>query len=516
MPIKSLIPTLTRKQLNQIQTHIAKSTKPNTLNLLLGSLANSNTPRNALILYNKMLHNPSSYNHFTFTHALKACSSSKALRKGIEIHARVVKSGHYSDIFIQNSLIHFYCIENDIVNACTVFDEIPYPDTVSWTSIVSGLSKLGFEEEAIGWFLSMDVEPNPATLVSVLSACSSIRDVKFGKAIHGYRLKNFCEDNVILDNAVLDFYMKCGSLNSARYLFVKMLKRDVVSWTTMVGGLAQRGFCQEAIMLFQDLLQRGEAEPNEATIVNALSACSSLCALSWGRWVHTYVSTRHDLTENGNVGNALVNMYAKCGDMGMAIQAFNMLICKDLVSWSTIISGMAMNGLGVHALPLFSLMLVHGVCPDDVTFVGLLSACSHGGMINQGLMFFKAMSDVYGIGSQMAHYACVVDMYGRAGLLKEAEAFITKMPVVADGTVWGALLNACRIHGNEEMFERITHCLPTTEGVSIGTYALLSNTYASSMRWEDANEVRDAMRNRGLKKMAGYSWIEADVSNQRQ
>ncbi|KAI8001445.1 Pentatricopeptide repeat-containing protein [Camellia lanceoleosa] len=321
-----------------------------------------------------MLHHPSSHNHFTFTHALKACSSLCALQKGLEIHARVIKTGHFSDIFIQNCLIHFYVLENHIVDACRVFDAILYPDIVSWTSIVSGLSKRGFESEAIVKFLSMDVEPNATTLVSVISGCSSIRAVKLGKAIHGY------------------------------------------------------------------------------------------------------VSTRHDLMVDGNVGNALINMYAKCGDMGMAIQMFNMLMYKDIVSWSTIISGLAMNGLGVHTLLLFSLMVIHGVPPDDVTFIGLISACSRGRMIDQGLMFFKAMTDVYRIEPQVQHYACIVDMYGRAGLLKEAEAFIKKMPVEADGTVWGALLNACRIHGNEEMFGQITRCLPTTEGVSIGTYALLSNT----------------------------------------
>ncbi|KAL6966470.1 hypothetical protein U1Q18_032250 [Sarracenia purpurea var. burkii] len=433
---------------------------------------------------------------------------------GLEIHARVVKSGHFSDIFIQNSLLHFYFTQRDVVNACRVFDAIVCPDIVSWTSIVSGLSKLGFVEEAIVRFLSMDVKPNATTLVSVLSACTfSIRSVKKGKSIHGYSVKNFSEeDNLILGNALLDFYMKCRSLRSAQYMFVRMPQRDVVSWTTMVCGFAQSGFCEEAVRLFQDMLQRGEAKPNEATVVNVLSACSLLCDLSLGRWLHAYVDSRYDLEVDGNVGNALINMYAKCGDMGMAIRLFNMLMCKDLVSWSTIISGMAMSGLGMHTLPLFSLMLVHGVPPDDVTFLGLLTACSHGRMIDRGLMFFKAMTNVYGIVPEMKHYACLVDMYGRAGLLKEAEAFIAKMPVEADGTVWGAFLNACRIHGNEEMFVRINRVLLTAECVSIGTYALLSNAYAGSKRWDDANEVRDVMRSMGLKKMAGCSWVEADGS----
>lgn len=463
-----------------------------------------------------MLHHPTSHNHYTFTHALKACSFLHAHQKGLEIHAHAQKTGHSSDIFIQNSLLHFYVVQNDIVSACRVFDSLSFPDVVSWTSIISGLSKCGFEEEAIVKFSCMDVKPNSTTLVSVMSACSSLRALKLGKAIHGYSLRGLSESNIILNNVMLDFYVRCGSLASAKYLFVNMTKRDVVSWTTMVGGYAQRGFSEEAVRVFKEMVEGGEAVPNEATIVNVLSACSSIGALSLGQWVHSYINTRRDVMVEGNVGNALVNMYVKCGDVGMAIQVFKMLMCKDIISWSTIISGMAMNGHGTHALQLFSLMVVHGVPPDDVTFIGLLSACSHAGLVDQGLAFFKAMTNVYGIMPHAQHYACMVDMYGRAGLLEEAEDFIREMPVEAEGPIWGALLNACKIHRDEKMFERIRQCLRDTRGVSIGTFALLSNTYASSDRWEDANKVRDEMRCMGLKKMAGCSWIEVDPFTHNQ
>ncbi|KAH0974237.1 hypothetical protein GBA52_016136 [Prunus armeniaca] len=201
----------------------------------------------------------------------------------------------------------------------------------------------------------------------------------------------------------------------------------------MVGGYAQRGFCEEAARLFQQMVQGGEAEPNEATIVNISSACSSIGALSLGQWIHPYQQ-------------------------------------------------------------LFSLMLVHGVPPDDVTFLGLLSACSHTGPVDQGLIFLNAMKDVYGIVPKTQHYACVVDMYGRAGFLEEAEGFIKEMPTKADGSVWGALLNACWIHGNDKMFERIRDGLLKSRGLSTGTYALLSNMYANHDRWDDANKVRDEMR----------------------
>lgn len=403
-------------------------------------------------------------------------------------------------------------VVNDIVSACQVFDSISHPDVVSWTSIVSGLSKCGFEHEAIVKFSSMDVEPNSTTLVSVISACSSLGAFMLGKAVHGFTLKKLCGTNIILENAILDFYVRCGSLWTARYIFENMPERDVVSWTTILGGYANRGFCEEAVMLFKEMIRRGEAEPNQATLVNVLSACSSIGALSLGQWVHSYMGARGDLiTMGGYVGNALINMYVKCGNIRVAFQVFNTLESKDIISWSTMISGMAMNGYGMHALQLFSLMLVHGVLPDDVTFIGLLSACSHAGLVDQGLIFFEAMKTVYRIVPEMQHYACVVDMYGRAGLLEEAEAFIREMPIEAEGPVWGALLNACKIHGNEKMSERIKHGLLNSTGVGSGTLALLSNAYASSDRWNDANRVRDEMRWMGLKKLAGRSWLEADI-----
>ncbi|XP_038878297.1 pentatricopeptide repeat-containing protein At1g08070, chloroplastic-like [Benincasa hispida] len=514
MLLKPPKPSILIAQLAQIHTNLLINPKPHILNPLLGSLVNSVSPENGLFLYNQMLRYPSSHNHFTFTYALKACCFLHETQKGLEIHAHLIKSGHLSDIFLQNSLLHFYILDGDVPSASRIFDSIPDPDVISWTSIISGLSKLGFEKEALGKFLSMNVRPNSTTLVTALSACSSLRCLKLGKAIHGLRLRSLNEENVSLDNALLDFYVRCGYLRSAEYLFDEMPKRDVVSWTTMIGGYAQRGLCEEAVRVFQNMVHVGEAIPNEATLINVLSACSSISALHLGQWVHSYINSRHDVIIDGNVGNALINMYVKCGNMEMAILIFKAIEHKDIISWSTIISGLAMNGLGNQAFGLFSLMLVHGISPDDITFLSLLSACSHGGLINQGLMVFEAMKDVYNISPQMRHYACMVDLYGKAGLLDEAEAFIKEMPMEAEGSVWGALLHACQIHGNEKKYEKVKEWLLGSKGVTVGTFALLSNTYASCDRWNDANEVRDTMRSKGLKKMAGCSWIElVDSSN---
>ncbi|KAJ4724268.1 Pentatricopeptide repeat [Melia azedarach] len=503
---------LTFKQLNQIHAQIIKNPQPHILNQLLKLLTNSCTPQNAFLLYNQMLHYPFSYNHYTFTQALKACALALAHKKGLEIHAHVMKCGHLRDIFIQNSLLHFYISVKDILSAHQIFCSVVVPDVVSWTTIISGLSRCGFYREAVDMFCGISVQPNANTLVSVVSACCGLRSLKLGKSVHAYSLRNLDECNIVLDNAILDMYIRCGSLVGCSYLFVKMPKRDVVSWTTIIGGYVQWGLCEEAIRVFQEMVKTKEAEPNEATLVNVLSACSSISALSFGQYVHNYINNRRDLLANNLVMNAVINMYVKCGDVGMAIQVFNMLAYKDAICWSTIISGLAMNGYAKQALQLFSLMIMNEVSPDDITFIGLLSACSHGGLVDQGLMLFKAMSSVYEIVPQMQHYACMVDMYGRAGLLDEAEALIRKMPTEAEWSVWGALLNACRIHGNELMFDRIRQELANMRGVSPGTFALLSNTYAGSDRWEDANKIRDEIRSMALKKQAGCSWIEVNSS----
>lgn len=517
MSLKPNKPNLIINQLNQIHAQIIKTLQPQILNPFLKLLAKSSNPQNAFRLYNLMLHYPSSYNHYTFTHALNACTLAHNFPpKGLEIHAHVIKNGHFHDLFIQNALLHFYVTQHDVFSAHKVFDSINYPDVVSWSSLISGFSKCGFFNEAIDLFLDMTVRPNCITLVSVMSACCGLRSLKLGKAVHGYCLRNVDGFNIVWGNAMLDFYVRCGSILAAKYLFVKMPKRDVVSWSILIGGYAERGYCEEAIRVFQEMVKSKEAEPNEATIVNALSACSSISSLSLGQFVHGYINTKADLLVSIVVMNSLTNMYVKCGEIGMAIEVFNKIKYKDAISWSTIINGLALTGLAKQALQLFSLIHVNGIPPDGVTFIGVLSACSHGGLVAQGLMVFKAMWRIHKIVPKMEHCACIVDMFGRAGLLEEAEAVIREMCVDGqekeEGLIWGALLNACRNHGNEEMFDRIKQEVENVRGVRVGTFALLSNTYVSFDRWDEANKVRDEMRVMGLKKKAGCSWIEVNPS----
>ncbi|KAL2341901.1 hypothetical protein Fmac_009841 [Flemingia macrophylla] len=506
------------QNLNQIairaQQQLLTNPNPQLLNPLLSLLASS---RNAFFeLYNQMLSHPFSHNHYTFTHALKTCSFHHARSKALEIHAHLVKSGHYTDLFIQNSLLHFYLAHHDVVTATRLFRSIPSPDVVSWTSLISGLAKSGLQAQALHALRSKpsSVRPNAATLVTALSACSALVVLRLGKSVHAHGVKLIAHGNVVFDNAVLDLYVKCGSLKNAENLFDKMSVRDVVSWTTLLMGYARGGYCEEAFAVFKRMTLSEEAEPNEATVVTVLTACASIGALSLGQWVHSYVDSRHDLAVDGNIGNALLNMYVKCGDMKMGYRVFYMIVNKDVISWGTFICGLALNGYEKQALELFSRMLVEGVEPDDVTFIGVLSACNHAGLVSEGVMFFRAMRDFFGIVPQMRHYGCMVDMYGRAGLFEEVEAFLRSMPVEAEGPIWGSLLQACKVHGNERMSEWIRGLLKG-KNVGVGTLALLSNMYACSERWDDANKVRKSMRGTGLKKVAGCSWVELDMSANR-
>lgn len=365
--------------------------------------------------------------------------------------------------------------------------------------------------EALAAFASMDARPNPMTLVSVLPACSRLKVLNPGKSVHGFGLRSFRGhgSNLILDNAILEMYASCGDLVSARHLFGEMAERDVVSWTTLIAGYARNQSSEEAIVVFSAMLWDGEAAPNELTLMSVLRACASVGALRLGKCLHSCL-LKNCTGVDELVGNALVNFYAKCGDVGTSCKVFTGISCKDLVSWCTMIWGMAMNGRGKQALQLFASMLCHGVRPDGLAFLAVLSACCHAGLVDEGLMIFRAMIEVYGIVPQKEHYTCMVDAYGRAGKVEEAESLVKGMPAEIDGHVWGALLSSCRLHGGGKVESECLSGQVLEGDVSFGggMYALVSNMLASGGRWENSHSVREQMRARRIRKIVGCSWIE--------
>ncbi|KAL0327928.1 UNVERIFIED_CONTAM: Pentatricopeptide repeat-containing protein, mitochondrial [Sesamum calycinum] len=344
---------------------------------------------------------------------------------------------------------------------------------------------------------------------------------------------------VPLANALLDMYVKCGDLEEAKELFERMEEKTMVSWTTMVMGYAKCGYLdaarrlfnvmpekdvipwnaiisayvqagrgKEALSLFHEM-QAMKVEPDEVTMVSCLSACAQLGALDVGIWIHYYIE-KHDLFLNVVLGTALVDMYAKCGNITKALQVFHEIPGRNALTYTTIIGGLALHGDAQDALSYFLEMIDAGLTPDEVTFLGVLSACCHGGLVEEGRKIFSQMSSKFNIPPKIKHYCCMVDLLGRAGHLKEAVELLESMPMEADAVVWGAIFFACRIHKNIELGERAAMKLLGLDPDDSGIYVLLANMYVEANMWDKAGEVRKMMRERGVDKTPGCSSIEVN------
>lgn len=515
-----------------------------TWNTLIRAYAASFNASPGLLLFLRMLHeSPHFPDKFTFPFLIKAASELEEFFTGKAFHGMAIKVSLGSDVFILNSLIHFYARCGELGLAYRVFENIPRRDVVSWNSIITAFAQGGSPDGALELFRRMEmrnVKPNDITMVGVMSACAKKSDLEFGMWVHSYIERNKVRENLTLRNAMLDMYTKCGSVESARKLFDEMPDKDVVSWTTMLVGYAkigeydaaraiftampnqdiaawnalisaydQCGKPKEALKLFHELQLSKTAKPDEVTLVSTLSACAQLGAMDLGGWIHVYIK-KQGIKLNCHLTTSLIDMYCKCGDLQKALVVFHLAERKDVFVWSAMIAGFAMHGRGEDAIDLFSKMQVANVKPNAVTFTNLLCACSHAGLVEEGRNFFNLMEMVYGILPGVKHYACMVDILGRAGLLEEAMEVIEKMPMTPDASVWGALLGSCTIHGNVELAEHACSHLLELEPRNHGAHVLLSNIYAKSGKWDGVSGLRKLMRDVGLKKEPGCSSIEVD------
>ncbi|GJN30716.1 hypothetical protein PR202_gb19047 [Eleusine coracana subsp. coracana] len=385
-------------------------------------------------------------------------------------------------------------------------------DVVSWTKRISALARSGRAAEAVAAFATMEATPNALTLASVLPACAALRDLALGRAIHGYCLRR--RANLILNNALLDVYAKCGALGAARRLFDGMPERDVRSWTAMAWGLARGGAPRDAVTLFRAMLllsSDSDDAPNEATLVSVLHAAAATGSLACAESLHPHALKRGLLTRERVVGNALINAYAKCGDARMAFRAFEEVPGKDMVSWGTVTRAMAVNGRYREALQLLARMLRRGVRLDGAVFLALLSACCHAGRADQALRLLDAMRRVYGVPPRREHYTCALDTCGRAGRPDRFGEIVGGMPVEYDQQVLGVYCShfgkggATDVDAGERLQERFLDGEVDAGG---GTYALVSKWLADAGRWEDACAVRERMTARRIEKAAACTWIE--------
>ncbi|PON56951.1 DYW domain containing protein [Parasponia andersonii] len=354
--------------------------------------------------------------------------------------------------------------------------------------------------------LTSDVKPNEIPLVNVLGACAKARDLETAKRLHNYAHENGFESHVAVSTALMDVYCKCGCVSLARDLFNNMPKKNLFCWNIMINGHVEDGDYEEALLLFREMQLKGE-KGDKVTMVSLLLACIYLGALGLGKWLHAYVQ-KENIEVDVTLGTTLVDMYAKCGGIESALQIFQELPEKDVMTWTALITGLAMNREGEMALKYFHEMQINGVKPDAVTFIGVLVACSHAGLIDEGITHFKSMSSRYGIQPSVEHYGCMVDLLGRAGRIAEAEELVREMPMAPDRFVLGGLLRACRIHGNLEVAERAAQQLLELDPENEGTYMLLSIIYSSFKKWKEAKRIRQLMEERNISEPIDCSRIE--------
>eukprot|EP01018_Ginkgo_biloba_P003562 Gb_16895 [translate_table: standard] len=479
--------------------------------VMIKSYATHGFAEEALSLFHEMLRTGIQPNKFTFASVLPACANLAALQQGMEIHVEIIKSGLVSDVFVGTALVDMYAKCGNLENACNVFDKMPERDRVSWNTMIAAYTKQGFSEQALTLFHQMQrtaFQPDDFTFASVLSACGNLAALEKGMEIHEEIIRTGFQSSVFVESALVYMYAKCGRIDKARNVFDKMHQQDVVSWSTMIAGYAQNGQGEEALKLFRQM-QLTSVKPDSSTFASVLSACANLAALEQGMEIHEEIVSSGSQS-NVFVESALVDMYAKCGSIEKARNVFDEMHQRDVASWNAMIGGYAMHGYGKDALELFEQMHQSGMNPNHVTLVCVLSACCHAGLVNEGWQYFNNMNQYYHIIPALEHYACMVDLLGRAGRLDEAEDFINKMPIKPDDVVWKCLLGACRIHNNVELGERVAERLFELDPKNAANYVQLSNIYAAAGRWDNTEMVRRMMKDRGVKKEPGCSWIEVN------
>ncbi|KAF8405127.1 hypothetical protein HHK36_010025 [Tetracentron sinense] len=478
---------------------------------------------------------------------LHRCTTTREIQ---QLHARTIKTNLplLAARLLESccSSFHFPSLNSaDVDYVLSVFDRSAEGSSAFlYNTLIRAHTQIDRPEEAFLLFYSMLHDPTPIlpdkfTFPSVLKSCAQLLAIEEGEQIHCFLLKTpFASDlfvenslihmyarcgkiesackvfeemsdrNVVSWNSMIDGFVKLGDIDSARKLFDEMPHRNIVSWNSMISGYSRESVPQEALDLFIELQCSG-LKPDESTMVSTISAISDLGLLSLGKRVHGYLS-RHEFSLNGVLGAALIDMYSKCGSIYNALQVFADIPNKNVGHWTSMIVGFAVHGFAETCLQLFSHMQSSGVKPNYITFIGVLSACSHGGLVEEGLKNFNLMRKIYNIEPRIQHYGCLVDLISRSGLLNEAKMIIENMQMEPGAVIWGTLLSACRNHGNIKIGEIAAQRLNELAPDYGGGYVLLSSLYAGSGRWEDFSRMRRVMGERGLEKLPGLSWVEVD------
>ncbi|ONK60778.1 uncharacterized protein A4U43_C08F22510 [Asparagus officinalis] len=433
----------------------------------------------------------------------QCCSNTRDVSR---IHAQIVKTGFDQHVFVAGRVVSFCCAseQGSVDYAASVFEELQYPDGFLFNTMIRGFGRTNRTEEAFSMYKRMRNRGKPAdnfTFCFLLKICGQSTAVELGKQVHCCILKQGLHSHVYVSNTLIHMYGLFRGMDDALKVFEEMSHVDLVSWNTLLDGYVQCSGYEEACSVFLRM-QRSGFRPDEATLVVALSACSELGNLDFGGRVHSSI-TASVLDQSISVSNSLIDMYAKCGAVDRAAQVFEVMKERNTVSWNSMILGLAVHGNSDDALRLFDRMLECNKPynePSDITFLGVLCACSHGGLVEQGRRYFDRMQREYGISPSIRHFGCMVDLLGRAGLVREAYELIKEMPMESNAVVWRTLLGACRVHGDLALAEVAKKHLARLDPDHSSDYVLLSHMYATKHQWKDVFDVREAMKGKGVQK----------------
>nr|DAD25404.1 TPA_asm: hypothetical protein HUJ06_026868 [Nelumbo nucifera] len=531
-----------------------------TWTILIAGFARLGPAGAGLVLFTEMQTEGIRPNHFSLSSVLKCCSSLNNLRCGKGVHGWILRHGVVLDVVLDNSMIDIYVKCAKVDYAGRIFESVTTRDTVSWNIMIDGYLQIGNTEKAMELFRRLplkyvsswntiivgqmrngygrkalellcqmvEIGPdfNKVTYSTALALAASLAMLEVGRQIHGKLLRVVLDYDEFIMSSLIDMYCKCGKLDKAALVFEKMphdlanmqnskissdrIMANVISWSSMISGCIQNGSYEEAIKLFQMMIHEG-LDVDQFTLTSIASACANAGILYQGQQIHAYIEkTGHKL--DVFLGSAIIDMYAKCGNLDDAHSIFFQTNGHNVVLWTSMISACSLHGQGREAVHLFEQMLKEGISPNEVSFVGVLSGCSHAGLVEEANAYFRSMKEDYGIVPRVEHFTCMVDLLGRAGLLDEAMEFIYSNNISHMTAVWRALLSACRIHKNVQIGNWASEQLSKLEPFDAGLYVLSSNICSATHRWEEAAEIRSLMEERRVKKKLGQSWIQ--IKNQ--
>ncbi|GFQ03331.1 putative pentatricopeptide repeat-containing protein at2g01510 [Phtheirospermum japonicum] len=486
-----------------------------TFNTMITGCSKEGLVEGAVNLFSEMQNYGFRPSDFTFAAVLRACirpNSTATNTLGQQVHGLIVKANFVRDVFVCNALLDFYSKHDYVENMSKFFDEMPELDGVSYNIIITSYAWNGKLDECLSLFKELrltNFSRRNYPFATMLSLAAIAQGIEMGKQIHAQTTLTNADLEIQVANALIDMYAKCGKFPEANTLFKKLPCKNSVSWTAMISAHVQQGLNDEALDLFNEM-RRDNIRGDQATFASTIKALSNLALISLGKQLHSCVISS-GFVSNVFCSSALLDMYAKCGSLKDAVKVFDEMPERNTISWNAMISAYAQNGDGRATINSFAEMAGSGFKPDHVSFLGVLTACSHNGLVDEALNYFDTMTRVYDLVPRKEHYISLVDVLCRRGRFGEAEELMGRMPVEPDEIMWSSILNSCRIHKNREFAKKAAH-----ELFSIGSlrdaaaYVTMSNIHAEAGEWDDMARVKKAMRERGVRKVPAYSWVEVE------